>query len=210
MMANNDIKILAVDCSLRLTCLALSCGGNLNLDLGRSQAAELPVIAENILKEADLSWGNINYIALACGPGYFTGIRVGAAYAAGLAFALGIKIIPVNSLDALANNFNNLNKNLLAIVYAGHGFVYAKSFNCSENLKLGQYDALAVKDFIDKNKDLSIISDDPERALGALNLNFKCECVRPDASGLIKAALNKIDLAVEPEKLRIEYCKGAI
>ena len=209
MMANNDIKILAVDCSLRLTCLALSSGGNVNLDLGRAQAAELPVIAEKILKDADLSWEDINYIALACGPGYFTGIRVGAAYAAGLAFALGIKIIPVNSLEALANNFNNY-KNLLAIVYAGHGFVYAKSFHCEKNLELGQYDALAIKDFIDKNKDLNIISDDPERALSALDLNFKCECVKPNANGLIKAALSKIDLAVEPENLKIEYCKGAI
>lgn len=207
-----NIKILAIDCSLRLTCSALSGGGSFALDLGRAQAAELPVKVEELLKNSGLSFSDINYIALANGPGYFTGIRVGAAYAAGLAFALGIKIIPVSSLEALANNFNNfnLNKNLLAIAYAGHGFVYAKSFNLKNNLQLGQYDAETIKNFVNNNKDLNIISDDAERALNALNLNLNCECVKPDAKGLIKAALNKIDFAVRPEELRIEYCKSAI
>ena len=207
-----NIKILAIDCSLRLTCAALSGGGSFALDLGRAQAAELPVKVEELLKNSGLSFSDINYIALANGPGYFTGIRVGAAYAAGLAFALGINIIPVNSLEALANNFNNfnLNKNLLAIAYAGHGFVYAKSFNLENNLQLGQYDAEVIKNFVNNNKDLNIISDDPERALNALNLKLDCECVKPDAKGLIKAALNKIDFAVRPEELRIEYCKSAI
>ncbi|MBQ7569551.1 MAG: tRNA (adenosine(37)-N6)-threonylcarbamoyltransferase complex dimerization subunit type 1 TsaB, partial [Synergistaceae bacterium] len=94
----DNIKILAIDCSLRLTCAALSGGGSFAMDLGRAQAAELPVKVEELLKNSGVSFSDINYIALANGPGYFTGIRVGAAYAAGLAFALGIKIIPVNSL----------------------------------------------------------------------------------------------------------------
>ncbi len=224
-------KILALDCSLRLTCAALSIDENIicseSLDLGRRQAAELPaLVSEKILKKSGVSLDEINYIALANGPGYFTGIRVGAAYAAGLAFGLGIKIIPVSSLEALAHNYlsldknlnkENLNKEILVIVYAGHGSVYAASFNPDkdlkyENLKLGQYDFNAIKDFIDKNKNLSVISDDPERALNALNSNLdvSCELVKPNADGLIKAALSKLDFALNPAELRIEYCKGAI
>lgn len=219
-------KILALDCSLRLTCAALGEGDNIIcsecLDLGRRQAAELPaLVSEKILKNAGLSFDDIDFIALANGPGYFTGIRVGAAYAAALAYALGIKIIPVSSLEMLAYNYLNLEnnlKNILVMVYAGHGSVYAASFNLdenlkNENLKLGNYDFSAVKNFIDKNKNLSVISDDPERALNALNCNLNeinCEPVRPNAEGLIRAALKKIDFAVNPAELKIEYCKGAV
>lgn len=207
-------KILALDCSLRFTCAALSDGDKIikseAQDLGRRQAAELPVITERILRDANLNWQGIDFIALTNGPGYFTGIRVGAAYAAGLAYALGVKIIPVSSLEALAENIFNKNLNLLVIVYAGRGSVYAVSYG-DNKLILGRYDAEAVKNFIDKNKNLKIISDDPERALEALNLNnIKCECVTPSAEGLIKAALKKIDIALSPAELKIEYCKGAV
>ena len=45
----DNIKILAIDCSLRLTCAALSGGGSFAMDLGRAQAAELPVKVEELL-----------------------------------------------------------------------------------------------------------------------------------------------------------------
>ncbi|MBQ3626391.1 MAG: hypothetical protein II948_06575, partial [Synergistaceae bacterium] len=59
-----NIKILAIDCSLRLTCAALSGGGSFAMDLGRAQAAELPVKVEELLKNSGVSFSDINYIAL--------------------------------------------------------------------------------------------------------------------------------------------------
>ena len=51
-----------------------------------------------------LSPKNIDYIAYTCGPGAFTGLRIGAATAVGLAKALNVPAIPVPTLDALAYN----------------------------------------------------------------------------------------------------------
>ena len=108
-------------------------------DLGRAQSAELPRMAERVMK--GFSWNELDYVALTNGPGYFTGIRVGAAYASGVAYACGAKIIPVSSLDVLAES-SGLSGKILALVYAGHGFVYAQCAGC---LEAGEYPVEAVR-----------------------------------------------------------------
>jgi tRNA threonylcarbamoyladenosine biosynthesis protein TsaB len=45
---------------------------------------------------------DIDLLAVAAGPGSFTGLRVGIASMQGLAFARGLKIVPVSTLEALA------------------------------------------------------------------------------------------------------------
>ncbi|MBR0094113.1 MAG: tRNA (adenosine(37)-N6)-threonylcarbamoyltransferase complex dimerization subunit type 1 TsaB, partial [Synergistaceae bacterium] len=75
-----------------MTGAALKLGGEIfyaQEDLGRRQSSELPKMTERLLREHGLTWSDIDYIALTNGPGYFTGIRVGAAYATGLAYASG-------------------------------------------------------------------------------------------------------------------------
>ncbi len=55
-----------------------------------------------VIKESKLSLGDINGIAVSCGPGSFTGIRIGVSSARALSQVLGIPCIPVSSLAALA------------------------------------------------------------------------------------------------------------
>ena len=85
-----DDVMLVLDCSLRLTGAAVArCGEVLSReseDLGRRQAAELPLMAERVLAAAGMTFADIDLMAVTSGPGYFTGIRVGVAYAAALAY----------------------------------------------------------------------------------------------------------------------------
>ena len=110
--------LLAVDCSLRLTGVALAHEGHAvaseTLDLGRRQGAELPLMAERLLREAGWTWDDIGRVAVTSGPGYFTGIRVGAAYASALAYGLGAQIGMVWSFALVAGIYLALLVLLLA------------------------------------------------------------------------------------------------
>lgn len=192
--------ILALDCCLRLTGAALSVDGEIvaheQEDLGRRQSAELPRMAERVM--TGFTWPELDYVALTNGPGYFTGIRVGAAYASGVAYACGAKIIPVSSLEMLAESSGQPGK-ILSVVYAGHGFVYAQ---CNGELDAGEYSVEAVRQWLAQNPDVVAISDDPERAgLEALS-------VRPSLKALCELACRRLETAISPLELKIAYYRS--
>ncbi|MCR5347575.1 MAG: tRNA (adenosine(37)-N6)-threonylcarbamoyltransferase complex dimerization subunit type 1 TsaB [Fretibacterium sp.] len=204
--------LLAVDCSLRLTGVALACEGRAaaseTQDLGRRQSAELPLIAERLLREAGWTWGDIRRIAVTRGPGYFTGIRVGAAYASALAYGLGVPLVPVSSLELLAlSRPEDTGDSVLVLVYAGHGAVYASSFGVETALPQGEYTGPEIAAWLSSHPGVPAISDAPDRALNAIGLDLSVTCVRPDAARLAEAAWSGRP-AVHPSELRITYCRA--
>ena len=173
----------------------------LQKDLGRRQSGELPKMTEKILNDNKISWDDINFIALTNGPGYFTGIRVGAAYASGLAYAVGAKIIPVSTLEMLAYSYKSKSEKILTLIYAGHGFVYAQAKNY---LQQGEYSHEFIKNWLNENPDAEIISDDPEK----INMDdINIIEVKPDLISLCGLAKNNLDRAVSPMELKISYLK---
>jgi tRNA threonylcarbamoyladenosine biosynthesis protein TsaB len=66
-----------------------------------SHGSELPAAVDEVLETAGASLSDLSAIAVAIGPGSFTGLRVGLSYAKGIAAALKISIVGVSSLDAL-------------------------------------------------------------------------------------------------------------
>jgi tRNA threonylcarbamoyl adenosine modification protein YeaZ len=73
-----------------------------SLTLGRGHAERLIPMVEELLAETSTSFADIGRIVVTTGPGSFTGIRVGVAAARGLALALAIPAVGVDSLEALA------------------------------------------------------------------------------------------------------------
>lgn len=63
----------------------------------------LPMLDE-LRRMTELDLHTLDAIAVAAGPGSFTGLRIGSATAKGLGLALDIPIIPVPTVDALAFN----------------------------------------------------------------------------------------------------------
>lgn len=195
--------ILAVDCCLKLTGVALMSDGKIlgseQQDLGRKQTAELPLMVRGLLERNRVSFDALDYVALTNGPGYFTGIRVGAAYASGLAYASNAKVIPISSLDMLAESSGRSGK-ILAVVYAGHGYVYAE---CNGFLEAGEYTLDEVREWLVKNPDALAISDDPERS----GLTDAVR-VRPSVTALCELAKNRLDSAISPLELKISYYRA--
>ena len=83
----------------------------------------LPMLDE-IKKMIDLDFEQIDAIAVAAGPGSFTGLRIGSATAKGLAFAMEKPIVGVPTLDGLAYNLYGTDKIVCPIMDARRSQVY--------------------------------------------------------------------------------------
>ena len=68
----------------------------------RSHVASLPALVERVLARASLAIGDVEGLAISIGPGSFTGLRIGLGLAKGIAFAGGLPLAAVPTLEALA------------------------------------------------------------------------------------------------------------
>lgn len=69
---------------------------------GRDHARRVGVFVEELLRENDLAPHDIDAVAVGKGPGSYTGLRIGVSFAKGFCYGLGIPLIGINSLEALA------------------------------------------------------------------------------------------------------------
>lgn len=65
-------------------------------------ASGLPDLTSTALRRAGIRIGDVDAIAVSLGPGSFTGLRVGLAFAKGIAFCGGCRLVGVSTLEALA------------------------------------------------------------------------------------------------------------
>ena len=90
----------------------------------------LPMISE-ITKMVELSLDEIDAVAVAGGPGSFTGLRIGSATAKGLGLALGKPLISVPTVDALAYNVYGCGDIICPIMDARRNQVYTGMYTFS-------------------------------------------------------------------------------
>lgn len=63
------------------------------------QSMALGVECEKFMHECGATWSDLTAIAVVVGPGSFTGIRLGIAYAKGLGIGLNIPVVPINAFE---------------------------------------------------------------------------------------------------------------
>lgn len=100
------MKLVALDSSGLVAGVALVEDDNLiaeyTVQYKKTHSQTLLPMLQEICRMVELDLGTVDAIAVAAGPGSFTGLRIGSATAKGLAFALGKPIIPVPTVDGLA------------------------------------------------------------------------------------------------------------
>jgi len=137
--------VLALDTALPACSVAVLDGervlARLSEPMTRGHQERLAPMVEEAMAEAGLAFAALERIGVTVGPGSFTGLRVGLAFAKGLALALDIPCVGIGSLPALAASATA--KGLVAAcIDAKRGQVYFELFD--DGRPLGEAEALSL------------------------------------------------------------------
>lgn len=122
------MKILALDSSGLVASVAVLCDDVLQaeytINYKKTHSQTLLPMLEEVQKLIELDLTTIDAIAVACGPGSFTGLRIGSATAKGLGLALDKPLIGVPTLEGLAYQLYGTDKVVCPIMDARRNQVY--------------------------------------------------------------------------------------
>ncbi len=99
--------------------------------MARGHQERLALMARSAMVEAGLRFDRLDRVGATVGPGSFTGLRVGVAFAKGLASALSIPAVGLGTLEALAAGTSGL---VAAVIDARRDQVYLQVFENGEAL----------------------------------------------------------------------------
>lgn len=115
-MQKNKSMILCLETSTAVCSVALVDKGNVialreSLD-GQNHAEKITIFIDEVMKEANISYNELEAIAVSKGPGSYTGLRIGVSTAKGLCYAMDKPLIAIDTLAAMTegfldNNFDN-------------------------------------------------------------------------------------------------------
>lgn len=98
------MNILALDTSTEACSVAIWSDGAVTdrFEYRTQHSERILAMVDELLAESGFALARFDAIAFGRGPGSFTGLRIGAGVAQGLAFGVGIPVTPISSLAALA------------------------------------------------------------------------------------------------------------
>ncbi|KQV62209.1 MULTISPECIES: tRNA (adenosine(37)-N6)-threonylcarbamoyltransferase complex dimerization subunit type 1 TsaB [unclassified Caulobacter] len=135
--------ILSIDTCLGASSVAVLDGERVlaarSEPMTRGHQERIGVLARETAAEAGIAFADLSRIGVTVGPGSFTGLRVGLAFAKGLATALSIPCVGVNTLESLAFGTKGF---AAAIIDARMSQVYLQVF--ADGVSLMAPDALGL------------------------------------------------------------------
>ena len=117
--------LLAIDTATEMIGLAVTDGERILAEqvwsAPRRATVELAPEAARLLRRIGVSETQLTGLALTIGPGSYSGLRIGLAFAKGLASGLGLKIVAVPTLEVLAMGQPPRSEPMLTLLPAGRG-----------------------------------------------------------------------------------------
>ena len=151
---------LAFETSAKAASVALLEGekllGESYQNTGLTHSQTLMVMAEDLIKSCGYTPRQIEAVAVAAGPGSFTGIRIGVAAAKGFAWGGELPCYGVSTLEAMARNLGVYDGYVLPVMDARRSQVYNALFVAEEGTlkRLKEDRAIALSDLGEEIKNL--------------------------------------------------------
>ena len=155
------MKILAFETSAKAASVALHDGQKLLAEsyqnTGMTHSQTLMVMAEDALKQCGKTASDVTAVAVAEGPGSFTGVRIGAAAAKGFAWGREIPCYGISTLEAMAHSLGVFQGYICPVMDARRAQVYNALFyvNHGEITRVAPDRAIALEDLGNELKSLS-------------------------------------------------------
>ena len=138
------MKILGIDSSGMTASVAIVTDDQLmaefTINNKRTHSETLLPMIDKMMNMAEVQPEELTAIAIASGPGSFTGLRIGAATAKGLALALDIPIVPVPTLEGLAYNLSGEKRLVVSVMDARRNEVYAGAYEVDDTVGVCEAD----------------------------------------------------------------------
>lgn len=147
--------VLGLDTCLSACSVAVTDGGRVlasrSEPMARGHQERLAPLTAEVMGQAGAAFDRLERVGVTVGPGSFTGLRVGLAFAKGLALALDVPCVGVRTLEALvASRLPNTARNgrgvMVAVIDAKRGQVWAQAFGAAG--PLSQPSAMAVEEAV--------------------------------------------------------------
>ncbi len=159
---------------------------------GLTHSKTVLLMIEDMLKQSETSLDSIDKIAIANGPGSFTGLRIGAAVVKGLSWAKGIPCVGISTLEAMVYNAIALEGTVCCVMDARAGQVYNALFKIEDGeiYRMCEDRAVAIDEL-----DAEIANEEKIILVG-------------DGANLCSAKLTHKNIKLLPENLRYQRAYG--
>ena len=212
--------ILAFETSAKAASVALHDGtkllGESYQNTGLTHSQTLLVMAQDLLQQCGLAPGDVTHVAVAAGPGSFTGVRIGVAAAKGFAWGNQLPLYGVSTLEAMASNMGVYEGLVCPCMDARRSQVYNALFRAEKGQlhRLCEDRAIAMEDLKRELEGTVYLVGDGAalayRTLGMENLVLPPEHLqhqRAAGVALVAAAQIAAGVAADAEALQPNYLR---
>lgn len=226
------MRLLAFESSAKAAGVAVLEDGRLLAEYfqnsGQTHSRTLMQMAQDLLKNCDLSPADIDACAVSNGPGSFTGVRIGAAAAKGFCWGREIPLYGVSTLEAMARGCGLLSGVICCCMDARREQVYNAVFEAENGrlVRLREDRAISLDDLCEDlqniEKTIFLVGDGAELCYTTLlerlpRLTLLAEHLRQQrASGTALAAWEKVQAgktgdaaSLSPNYLRLSQAERA-
>lgn len=124
-----NIETATKNCSVSLALNGITLSFRELAEQNFSHAEKLHVFIEELLVENNLTFTDLNAVAVSQGPGSYTGLRIGVSSAKGFCYALNIPLIALDTLEILSRRIAIDNGIIIPMIDARRMEVYSAFFN---------------------------------------------------------------------------------